>query len=109
MPDGFVLGDLRGLHHVALDAHFYPGFFGWGEPAPQVHLDWLTKGVLGKRSRRRCRCAAAVGDERRSIPLAGAEMTARSFATYAGFGYHPLVLQGVLRRAARRWRLGNGH
>ena len=26
-------------------AHFYPGFFGWGAPVPQVHADFLNNGL----------------------------------------------------------------
>lgn len=28
--------------NVAIEMHFYPGFFGWGKPGAQVHRDWLT-------------------------------------------------------------------
>ncbi|MFA9218816.1 MAG: glycoside hydrolase family 5 protein [Sphingomonadaceae bacterium] len=31
----------HGMHNVALEMHFYPGHFGWGQPGAQVHADWL--------------------------------------------------------------------
>jgi endoglucanase len=30
-----------GMRNVALEMHFYPGHFGWGEPNLAVHRDWL--------------------------------------------------------------------
>jgi endoglucanase len=90
--DGFgFYGDLKGpdMHNVALTPHFYPGFFGWGEPTPQVHQDWLKKGVQEWRDR-----AAAfgvpvlVGEMNVVLKSAGGpEMMRHSFDTYAGFGW----------------------
>ena len=37
----------HGLSNVALEMHFYPGIFGWGEIGYQVHRDWLTCGQSG--------------------------------------------------------------
>ncbi|MCW7539132.1 carbohydrate-binding protein [Aquabacterium sp. A7-Y] len=37
----------RGMHNVAFEMHFYPGFFGWGEPSYPVHNDWLYCGNAG--------------------------------------------------------------
>ena len=31
----------QGLVNVAFEMHFYPGFFGWGQPGLDVHRDWL--------------------------------------------------------------------
>ncbi|EAR08305.1 cellulase family glycosylhydrolase [Reinekea blandensis] len=36
-----------GLTNVALEMHFYPGIFGWGEIGYAVHRDWLKCGVDG--------------------------------------------------------------
>lgn len=37
----------NGLSNIALEMHFYPGIFGWGEIGYQVHRDWLTCGQNG--------------------------------------------------------------
>ncbi|WP_440905701.1 carbohydrate-binding protein [Catenovulum sp. SX2] len=41
-------GDLpaQGLTNAALEMHFYPGIFGWGEIGYKVHRDWLTCGLF---------------------------------------------------------------
>ncbi|MFQ6611138.1 MAG: glycoside hydrolase family 5 protein [Fidelibacterota bacterium] len=31
--------------NVMYTMHFYPGFFGWGAPVPQVHADFLANGL----------------------------------------------------------------
>lgn len=33
--------------NVAFEMHFYPGFFGWGEPTYETHREWLTCGESG--------------------------------------------------------------
>lgn len=45
--DGY--GNLResGLTNIALEMHFYPGFFGWGQIDYPTHRDWLTCGQDG--------------------------------------------------------------
>jgi endoglucanase len=33
----------QGQTNVMYDMHFYPGFFGWGKPTPQVHEQFFTQ------------------------------------------------------------------
>ena len=37
----------RGMRNVAFEMHFYPGFFGWGQPGAEVHRDWFACGPDG--------------------------------------------------------------
>ncbi|AKJ27336.1 RICIN domain-containing protein [Caldimonas brevitalea] len=37
----------RGMRNVAFEMHFYPGFFGWGQPTYATHNDWLFCGASG--------------------------------------------------------------
>ncbi len=37
----------RGMTNVAMEMHFYPGIFGWGEIGYEVHRDWLLCGSAG--------------------------------------------------------------
>jgi glucan 1,3-beta-glucosidase len=39
--------NIRSVHldNVIYTMHFYPGFFGWGSPAPYVHAEFLTAGL----------------------------------------------------------------
>ena len=36
-----------GMKNVAFEMHFYPGFFGWGQPGLPVHKEWLYCGSSG--------------------------------------------------------------
>ena len=37
--------------NVLYTMHFYPGFFGWGAPVPQVHADFLSNGLVDWKER----------------------------------------------------------
>ena len=70
-------------------AHFYPGFFGWGAPVPQVHAEFIGNGLKdwGKKM------------ERLNIPLlvgefnvvakkaGGGEMMRRYYDVYEEYGW----------------------
>jgi glucan 1,3-beta-glucosidase len=92
LGDGFgFYGDPkgRGLRNVAFTTHFYPGFFGWGEPTVETHTKWLTEGV--HEWQRRVQASGVpflVGEFNPVLRAAGgAEMTARAFDIYASFGW----------------------
>ena len=43
--DFYVEGIESNFSNYIYTAHFYPGFFGWGAPVPQVHADFLNNGL----------------------------------------------------------------
>ena len=92
LPGGFEFyGDLkaRGMTNVAVTMHFYPGFFGWGEPTIETHREWLTKGAYEWRDRVEAAGVPALVGEMNVVlkKAGGAEMMRRAFDTYASFGW----------------------
>ncbi|MAJ43764.1 MAG: hypothetical protein CMF96_03330 [Candidatus Marinimicrobia bacterium] len=43
--DFYVDGIEPDFENFIYTKHFYPGFFGWGAPVPQVHADFLNSGL----------------------------------------------------------------
>ncbi|MCJ7797065.1 MAG: glycoside hydrolase family 5 protein, partial [Thermoleophilia bacterium] len=92
LGDGFgFYGDPRelGLKNIAFTPHFYPGFFGWGEPTVETHTKWLTEGVQEwQRQAQAAGVPLLVGEFNPVLRAAGgAEMTARAFDTYTSLGW----------------------
>jgi endoglucanase len=92
LPDGFEFyGKPKelGLTNVAFSAHFYPGFFGWGEPDRQVHTEWLTHGVPEWRKRVAASGVPLLVGEMNVVlrTAGGAEMMRRSFDAYTSSGW----------------------
>ena len=64
--------------NVAFEMHFYPGFFGWGDPTYETHRDWLGCGESGTDGI----CAWNAKMESLSSPLLVGE-----FQPWANIGY----------------------
>ncbi|MFB3882311.1 MAG: glycoside hydrolase family 5 protein [Armatimonadota bacterium] len=111
MPDGFdFYGDLKeqGLSNVALDAHFYPGLFGWGSPGRGVHEEWLSRGVREAAEKARAAQVPVLVGEMNVVfrTAGGAEMMRRSYETYGGFGW--AVTMWSYKVLSREGGIGNG-
>ncbi|MGI9132699.1 MAG: glycoside hydrolase family 5 protein, partial [Rhodoferax sp.] len=89
----------QGMHNVAFEMHFYPGFFGWGKPDRQVHQEWLgclPKGGLCDWKARMARLGAPlfVGEFQPWADLdqeTGGQVTRISFDAYAKPGWASAV------------------
>ena len=85
----------QGLVNVAFEMHFYPGFFGWGQPGGEVHRQWLRceprGGVCDWAARMAALDAALfVGEFQPWAGLdvdLGGQITRASYDTYARLGW----------------------
>lgn len=85
----------QGLVNVAFEMHFYPGFFGWGQPGADVQRDWLQ--CRGKNSVCEWVAKMAALDAPLFVgefqPWAGmdvelgGQLTRASYDAYAGLGW----------------------
>lgn len=76
-------------YNVLYTAHFYPGFFGWGSPVPQVHADFLDNGLVEWKERMdRFNAPLLVGEFNVvSKRAGGGEMMRRYYDRYAQNGW----------------------
>ncbi|MEI8028510.1 MAG: cellulase family glycosylhydrolase [Comamonadaceae bacterium] len=86
----------QGMHNVAFEMHFYPGFFGFGQPGVEVHRGWLQCATKGDGS---CEwnarlngldAAFFVGEFQPWADMSdelGGQITRASFDAYAKFGW----------------------
>jgi glucan 1,3-beta-glucosidase len=92
LPEGFEFygrpEDL-GLTKVAFTAHFYPGFFGWGDAVVKTHADWLTHGAREWRDRVEAAGVPLLVGEMNVVlkQAGGAEMMRHAYDTYTSFGW----------------------
>jgi endoglucanase len=90
--DGFEFYGLPadlGMTWVVNTMHFYPGYFGWGEPTVATHRDWLTGGIFEWRDRvGAARVPFLVGEMNVASKAAGGgEMMRHSFDEYGALGW----------------------
>ncbi|MBZ4211207.1 MAG: glycoside hydrolase [Comamonadaceae bacterium] len=95
--DAYGKPETRGMRNVAFEMHFYPGFFGWGQPGAAVHRDWFAcapDGTAGscewKARMKRLNTAFFVGEFQPwadvENELAG-QVTRATFDAYADLGW----------------------
>jgi endoglucanase len=79
----------KSLTNVLYTAHFYPGFFGWGGPVPQVHADFLENGLMDwKETMDRFNAPLLIGEFNVvSQRAGGGEMMRRYYDRYEKWGW----------------------
>ena len=70
-------------------AHFYPGFFGWGAPVPQVHAEFIGNGLKDwQKKMERLNIPLLVGEFNVvSKKAGGGEMMRRYYDVYEEYGW----------------------
>ena len=70
-------------------AHFYPGFFGWGAPVPQVHVEFLSNGLKDwHKKMERLKIPLLIGEFNVVAKKAGGgEMMRRYYDVYDEYGW----------------------
>mgnify|MGYP002016994253 FL=1 len=70
-------------------AHFYPGFFGWGAPVPQVHAEFIGNGLKDwQKKMERLNIPLLVGEFNVVAKKAGGgEMMRRYYDVYEEYGW----------------------
>lgn len=88
-------------------AHFYPGFFGWGAPVPQVHAEFIGNGLKDwQKKMERLNIPLLVGEFNVVAKKAGGgEMMRRYYDVYEEYGwpatmwsYKVLTKQGGIKK-----------
>jgi glucan 1,3-beta-glucosidase len=86
----------QGMHNVAFEMHFYPGFFGWGKASVEVNRDWLQCAAKGDGSCEwntrliNLNTAFFVGEFQPWADMSdelGGQITRASYDAYAKFGW----------------------
>lgn len=105
--DFYIDGIEPDFENFIYTKHFYPGFFGWGAPVPQVHADFLNNGLKEiKEQLDSLNNTLLVGEFNVvSKKAGGGEMMRRYYDKYAEYGwlstmwsYKVLTQQGGIKK-----------
>jgi len=105
--DFYIDGIEPDYNNYVYTAHFYPGFFGWGAPVPQVHADFLNNGLKTWNEKMDSLNTTLLVGEFNVVSkkAGGGEMMRRYYDAYDGYGwlatmwsYKVLTKQGGIRK-----------